>query len=265
MVSEVSCKNCGRRFKQKYRTQKFCSIKCANALNWKNQPRPVRLPSYSVDLAELLGIIFGDGYLSKYHFSVYLNKICDKEYSYFVVDLIKGIFRGIHVGSNVVDKNGVIVIQVSSKKICEYLRNIGFNPVRKIPRWIERSQDFMKPFIRGLFDTEGSVGFKRFAGRRGKYLYKQLIVTSRNKNLLDFLPKGLKKLGFSPTMNSRKNIYISNQKDIKRFVQEIGLHNPKLINKIALEDQNGFGIRRGRGAQKWKRGRADECAALEMR
>ncbi len=99
---------------------------------------------------------------------------------------------------------------------------------------------FIKAAVRGLFDTEGSVGMKYFLGMHGTYLYKQLTVTNKNKNILRFLEESLHRFDYKPTKNSHKNIYVSNKKDIQRYLYDIGSSNPKIVRKIAAEEINGY-------------------------
>lgn len=260
------CKFCQRKFDKKYEAQVFCSLVCSNRYNLNNKNQ-VRVPCQkSVGLAELFGILLGDGSVTKYFSKIYLNRRADRDYVPFVKKLAQKIFKGASVTCRTRPGNGTAEIQISARAACDYLKSIGFDAKKRtIPSWIAQNQAYTKATIRGLFDTEGSVGIKYFRGKNGNYVYKQLAVTNKNQGILNFISKNLLALGFKPTMNSNKNIYISNLRDIGRFVREIGLHNPKLINKIAIRDYGSFKIRSGRGAQKWKRGRVAECAALEMR
>lgn len=260
------CKFCRKKFDKKYEAQVFCSLICSNRHNLNNKNRVTVPRRQSANLAEFFGILLGDGSVTKYFSKIYLNRIADKKYAPFVKDLAEKLFKGASVTYRERLGNGTIEIQISSREACDFLKNIGFDAKnRTIPLWITEKGSYIKATIRGLFDTEGSVGIKYFHGKNGKYIYKQLTVTNKNRNILIFISKNLAALGFSPTVNSGKNIYISNPRDIRRFIREIGLHNPKLTNKIAIRDYNGFKTRLGRGAQKWKRGRVDKRAALEMR
>ena len=260
------CKFCQRKFTKKYKAQIFCSLLCSNRYNLNNQNRVNTPLEHSVDVAEFFGILLGDGSVTKYYSKVYLNAKADINYAPFVKELAHKLFVGASVTFQKRPGEGTLEMQISSRTVCDYLRSLGFDAKKRIvPFWIIQNKDYVKATVRGLFDTEGSVGIKYFRGKNGNYIYKQLTVTNKNKNILSFISKSLIALGFSPTINSNKNIYISNLKDIERFVREINLHNPKLINKIAFKDHNGFEVRIGRGVQKRKRGRADECAALEMR
>lgn len=237
---KIKCKFCGSVFQKNYNLQKFCSVSCANKynLNHKNQ---VKLPRINKNLAELFGILLGDGSVTQYYAKIYLNRIADIEYVPFIKKLCTKLFPGASVTCRNRINLGTVEIQISSKDVCDYLRKIGFNAKeRKIPAWIIANKQFLKFTIRGLFDTEGSVGIKYFKGKTGNYLYKQLTVTNKNKNILGFLEKYLSKFGYKPTKNLRNNIYISNKKDILGYLSDIGSSNPKIIFKIKIKEINGF-------------------------
>lgn len=233
------CRNCRNAFCSKYKAQVFCSIICSNRYNLNNKS-VVSFPKFfSKELAELFGILLGDGGVEKYFVRVYLNRKADKGYPQKVILLFRKLFPKVKVTCLDRPKRGTEEVQVSSITLCNYLKEIGFDPkLRTIPDWITSNTEFTKAAIRGLFDTEGSIGVKFYSGKRGVSTYKQLTVTNKNKNILCFLEQGLKKLGYQPTKNSEKNIYISNQKDIERYFLEIGTSNPKMKRKFDEKFEN---------------------------
>lgn len=236
---QEKCRNCEGLFYSNYATQVFCSITCSNRFN-RNHKTPVSLPKkFSENLAELFGILLGDGGVEKYFVRIYLNRIADKGYSRHLILLIRKLFPKVKVTCLDREKRGTEEVQISSVDICNYFRKIGFDSkLRTIPAWIVDDIQFTKAAIRGLFDTEGSVGVKFYRGKRGICIYKQLTVTNKNKNILNFLEEGLKRLQYRPTEKSEKNIYISNRKDIERYFMEIGTNNPKLKKKFSKKFQN---------------------------
>ncbi len=245
---DIACKFCRQTFVKKYNSQSFCSLLCSNRFNLNNK-NIVKLPSkYSPELSELFGILLGDGSVTKYFAKVYLNAVADVEYVPFVKMLAQKLFPDAPVTIQQRPNAGTTEIQISSKDVCDYLRHIEFDAKeRYIPSWITNNSIFTRATIRGLFDTEGSVGVKYFRGKNGNYLYKQLTVTNKNKNILEFLEQSLTALGYKPTKKSQKNIYLSNKPDIDRYLDEISSHNPKIIRKIRTEEINGFlygGLRR---------------------
>lgn len=244
---ETRCKFCHRIFEKKYGSHQFCSLTCSNRFNLNNK-NTVTVPSkYSAELSELFGILLGDGSVTKYYAKVYLNAVADLEYVSFVQILAQRLFPRAPVTIQQRPNAGTTEVQISSKDVCDYLRRIEFNAKeRYIPSWIVNNDAFTKAVVRGLFDTEGSVGVKYFRGKHGNYLYKQLTVTNKNKNILGFLEQSLTALGYKPTKKSRKNIYLSNKPDIKRYLDEIGSHNPKIVRKIKVEKINSFSYGRVR-------------------
>ena len=183
------CKFCQKKFTKKYKTQIFCSLICANRYNLNNRNQ-VSIPLKSIEFAELFGILLGDGSVTKYYTKIYLNFKTERDYVLFIKKLAGKLFRGASVTCRQRPSEGTIEIQISSKAVCDYLRNRGFDGKKRIvPLWITKNKDFLKATIRGLFDTEGSVGIKYFRGKNGNHIYKQLTVTNKNENILRFIEK----------------------------------------------------------------------------
>ena len=238
--SNEQCKFCHGIFVKKYTNHKFCSLTCANRFNLNNK-RTVKLPGFSVKLAELFGIILGDGSVSKYFSVIYLNSIVDRGYVGYVSGLCESLFPGASVTVRRDTPKGTSDIQISSRDVSEYLKKIGFHTQRSaIPNWIANNKQRSTWCMRGLFDTEGSVGIKYFKGKRGSYMYKQLTFTNYNPVILNFVEGNLKDLGYKPTTKSTKNIYISNRKDIEKFTRDVGSSNPKIIEKLNCQEINNF-------------------------
>lgn len=239
MKKKKQCHLCKNVFPAQYKTQIFCSIVCSNRFNLNNKSRVSFPKKFSKELAEFFGVLLGDGGVEKYFVRIYLNRKADKGYPKKLMALIRKLFPKVKVTCLDREKRGTEEVQISSIDICNYLRNIGFDPkLRTIPDWILSNVEFTKAAIRGLFDTEGSIGVKLHHGKIGMCAYKQLTVTNKNQNILCFLEQELKELGYRPTKNSKKNIYISNREDIKRYFIEIGTRNPKLKKKFDEKFQN---------------------------
>lgn len=248
---KIACKFCYNLFKKQYGSQKFCSLVCSNRFNLNNKKYAVLPKKYSADLAEFFGIMLGDGSLTKYYLKVYLNRINDKNYVPFVVKLVQSLFPEKFISSIDCPRRGTNEIQISSTDITSYIQRIGFNPkTRKIPDWIRSNKNYSIATLRGLFDTEGTVGFKYFRGKRGNYFYKQLTVTNTNDNILTFVEEKLCELGFGNIKRSNHNIYISNKTDIAMYAKMIGSSNPKLTKKLEIQKIDEFTYTEG-----WQRGR----------
>lgn len=121
----------------------------------------VALPKkYSDDLAEFFGIMLGDGHVSHFQVTVHLgNK--EMEYAKYLCSLILSIF---HVEPKISTrkKTNYRDVYLGSTLITSWLFKQGLvsNKVKSqvgAPPWIFRKKAFMRRFLRGFFDTDGSV------------------------------------------------------------------------------------------------------------
>jgi hypothetical protein len=186
-------------------------------------------PEPSSLLAEFLGIMLGDGGVGPYQITIALNAITDADYADFVVDVIVQMF-GL-TPSQQTRKNACIII-VSSIELVEFLCQkglVGGNKVTHqvtLPLWIIERPDFAKACLRGLMDTDGSIYRASHTIAGTKYEHACLCFRNYSMPLLDSFHHILKSLGYHPTMG-RNRVYLYRQKEIKRYFEEVGTHNPK--------------------------------------
>lgn len=230
---ERLCAFCSKYYRSRSRVSKFCSVPCSNRAN-RNNTNYVTLPTCtSENLAELFGILAGDGSVTKYYLKIYLNRFTDAAYWPNVVALCKSLFPDVLVSGWERPTRGTYEIQISSRAVSEYLLQMGFDPKKRVmPSWIVANPKYARAAVRGLIDTDGTIGIKRYVGAAGTYVYAQITFTNRNANLLQFVEHTLIDNGFKPTRNAKKNIYISNARDIDRYMLEIGSSNPKFAKKL---------------------------------
>lgn len=184
--------------------------------------KDIKLPKkYSRDLAEFFGIMLGDGHLS--HFQVVVN-LGNKESSYanYVSLLIKKIFK---IQPKIsIRKTGYRDVYFGSTLITSWLLNEGLvhNKVKSqvgVPKWIFTNRDYMKAFLRGFFDTDGSV-YKLRCG-------VQISFTNYSYPILLSLQKMLFKLRYKSSNVSSDKIYLTKIDNIIRFFREIKPKNQK--------------------------------------
>ncbi|MBS3051435.1 MAG: hypothetical protein J4400_04785 [Candidatus Aenigmarchaeota archaeon] len=210
----------------------------------------------SEELAEFLGIMTGDGSINKYRFkggtaseysiSITCSFTDDKEYiDNFIVPLI---FRVFNIKLKPVKLKGQNTIRIitRSKGLFYFLKDIGFNIGPKdnieIPKFILKNKKFIIPFIRGLFDTDGSVSLKKQG-----HNYPVISVKQKSRKLVEQLELILKEMGFSmyteydTIVNDNRGfsskgsrIYINGRKNAKNWMGKIGFHNPKHIRKVEI-------------------------------
>lgn len=176
---------------------------------------------HTSSMAEFFGIMLGDGCIGPTQVMVTLgNKELD--YVNHVSKLITKLFS---ITPKVyIRKKGYYVVSFGSKKAVDWLlcNNLVRNKVRnqvKTPDWILEKKVFMQSFLRGFFDTDGSV-YKLHFG-------VQLCFTNRSQPLLNDIANSLKQLGYYPSRISRFQVYVTRKRQVQRFFKSINPANIK--------------------------------------
>lgn len=195
-------------------------------------------PRRSSDLAELLGIIFGDGHLSYYQVSVTTNSETDKEHAMFVKMLIEKLFVGVKVNIRKRLNQKALDIVTSSRNIVDFLKKLGMPAGDKlrsglqIPDWILKSRVYQKGFVRGLFDTDGCIYLDSHKIKDKKYYYIGWTITSYAAKLRNDIVGILREFNLHPTLtDSQKSVYLRKQADVVKYFKIIGSHNFKHLNR----------------------------------
>lgn len=184
--------------------------------------RDITIPKrYSNKLAEFFGIMLGDGNLSYYQVVVTLGT---KELAYaeYIVDLINNLFGARpKIGFR---KNNFKDVYLGCVDLTEWLRKEGlvYNKVASqvgAPRWVLSKKEYMENFLRGFFDTDGSVYRLRFG--------VQIAFNNKSEPLLQATHRMLKLLTYHPSKIAGPKIYLTKRNEVVRFFQEIKPANPK--------------------------------------
>jgi len=184
----------------------------------------IRIPNrYTKELAEFFGIMLGDGSLSHFQVMVTLGTKEDA-YAEYVCTLIEKIFK---VKPKIaIRKKGYKDVYLGSVKLSSWLLGKGlvYNKVQSqvgVPKWIFQNDDFMRAFVRGFFDTDGSV-------YRLKYGV-QISLTNKSLPLLFSLQDMLHRLQYKPSHVSSGKVYITSRSEIFRFFKEVKPKNNKHV------------------------------------
>ncbi len=180
----------------------------------------IKIPrKYTPALAEFFGIMLGDGKLSKYQIVVTFGSK-EPNYINYVVDLIQKIFYARpRVG---IRKTGYRDAYLGSIELSKWLSSQGlvYNKVLSqvnVPKWVFNKQEFMRGFLRGFFDTDGSIYKLRWG--------LQISFTNKSKPLLRSVRKMLICLGYNPSKMSDNRVYITKRNNVVRFIREIAPKN----------------------------------------
>lgn len=193
-----------------------------NKTHYRNQSRTVVVPTNrSAELAEFYGIMLGDGHISRFQIVVTLGT---KELNYveYVAALMSTLFKA--RPTIFVRKDGYRDVFLGSVDLIKYLKADGFvtNKVKyqvDIPSWIYEKTEWMNSFVRGFFDTDGSVYQLRYG--------MQVSFTNKSAQLLISLHKMLIALGYNPSAISTGRIYLTRRKDLQKFFSEVKPANAK--------------------------------------
>jgi len=206
--------------------------------------------SPSENLAEFIGILAGDGHVSfntkKYKILIIGNYFTDYDYFYnHTKTLIKNLFN---INPKIIKKKNQnsLVLYFNSKGCVSYMENMGYyKKLIKIiiPNWIKLNETYFLSFIRGLFDTDGSIFV---SDKKGAPNYPCIELTTicydlANivKNLLlkkNFKVPKIRSYYYSHSKNASLKVSLYGYSNLSKWLNEIGFSNEYKLNR-ALEYQ----------------------------
>ena len=217
-------------------------------LNSKGSLKEIKIPEKCEELAELVGIILGDGNIFSYKkgkkIGVYSVRIAgdykkDRDYHInYIKPLCTELFN-LNVKIQNFPKNNERFVSLYSKELVEYLNDLGLKSGNKIknkntiPKWIFENPNFLKACIRGLIDTDGSI----FRMSKKDPNLIRINFKNFNQELLKDTRNGFIRLGFHLSKIIRNNVfYLSRKDEIARYINEIGFSNNK--HQIRFQEFN---------------------------
>lgn len=198
--------------------------------------KKIYYPQKSSKLAELVGILIGDGGITNYQVTITLNKETDKKYTRYVVRLFRDVF---HLKPTIRERKNerIYEIVISSKNLVEYLLKLGLKKGNKIkqqidvPDWIKKYKKFKIACLRGLIDTDGSFYIDIHKIKNKHYFNSGIDFTTYSLPLFLSVKKILKDLNYHPT-GEKKHVRLRRESEIIRYFKEIEPNNPKHISKF---------------------------------
>jgi len=148
----------------------------------------VRQPQVSTELAELVGVILGDGHVGRYQVMVAFNSRKERAYARYVQRVIRDVFD---LSASLRERErSHLTLVVSGVHLIERLAELGLPSGDKltngadVPAWVFKREDLMRACLRGLVDTDGTVFFHRHVTRGYRYRHIGLGFTSYAPALL---------------------------------------------------------------------------------
>ncbi|MFA5767527.1 MAG: hypothetical protein WC919_06410 [Candidatus Paceibacterota bacterium] len=168
------------------------------------------------DLAELIGVVLGDGHIETFPRSESIAIFCNTRNKGFIKrykNLMQMFFEKEPHEAKVGLNGGCTRIRLYQNNISERLGiptgnrgDINF----QTPRWILKNKEYLKRYLRGLYEAEGS-----FCVHKPTSTYKFLF-SNRNESLLNNVHDGLVILGFHPH-RSKYQIQVSKKEEVYRI------------------------------------------------
>ena len=161
-------------------------------------------------LAEEIGIHLGDGFLSdkKYEYRLKGGKDEAEYYDIFINNLYKKLYN---LDVRIKEYESTYGFEVYSRAIWQFkVECLGISPGRKdsikLPKILKiNDKNILTAFIRGIFDTDGSVSFSNRYGL-GKY-YPTISISLKSEKLMLEIVEILTMLGFEPKLYRSKDYY----------------------------------------------------------
>jgi intein/homing endonuclease len=211
----------------------------------------------SEDLAYLCGIFAGDGSIgyrrkkNEYCLKVVGNPKDEKEFYHQIIGpKFKKVF-GVYPKMKYHDSKTTYGFSVYSKSINNYLNKViglpsGVKyPTLRIPEIFCKEKKLVIAFIRGVFDTDGCISFKK--GHKTYPNYPVINLTSKSSVFIKQISKFLSDIGikFSILYNYNQRdsriergfttisrIDVHGHKNLQRWIDKIGFYSPKHLDKI---------------------------------
>jgi len=196
------------------------------------------------ELAELVGILLGDGSLSlkennprtNNRLKISFNSRDDREYIYYVEKMIETLFDEkpkikFRKNENTAD------LFIFKKKIIDYLsKDVG---LKLSPKWNTAviPTEFMQyPFsldvLRGYFDTDGCLVTTNNNGTIYPRLEMKICPSPMQSQFIDILNENEFKFGVYPIGNGKVRVQLNGKGQLKRWIDLVGFSNSKHTMKI---------------------------------
>jgi len=201
----------------------------------REKSNPLKLPP-SKELAELIGIILGDGEIKKDgSIRIAFDHKKDKNFLYRRVFPLVNNLLGTKIGFESYKRicfwNMSFVKYL--KEYCNLKPGSKFENNWEIPKWCFEKKEYTSAVLRGLFDTDGYFGY---CNGSVELMYGRF--SDKSIKLVKSLEFALQSLNLKPitkqSNDGRFKIRICNKKEAIQFFKEIGSSNLRNICRFFL-------------------------------
>ena len=181
--------------------------------------QPIKQLRKEDKLAEIFGIILGDGNLCRNRIHISFDKRAKGYISY-----VRNLFReatGLYLRYNEINGTNQSYLYCYNQDLIKEFISLGLQRGDKItnqvsvPNWVKEKEIYSKRCLRGLIDTDGCIYFSK----RDKQIYIKF--TNFNKVLLDDFSQITKRLGYHFAHANKNNFCLYRKKEVARFIKDI--------------------------------------------
>lgn len=207
-------------------------------------PKEICIPKRSNKLAEFIGILLGDGGITKRQVTITLHKFDDKDFGMYTKNLISELFS---IEPSIFERESTLNLVISRTKLVNFLVDQGLQIGSKvrhqidIPEWIKKSVPCIKACVRGLFDTDGCFYIDRHRYKDKIYYNCAMNFSNRSLPILSFFKESLENIGFHPTQNTKFSVSLRREQEIFDYFKKVGSSNPKHKEKFQKYFQEKYG------------------------
>lgn len=195
----------------------FITNKIDNFSVWRKRQLKLRPKEYFAckhngDLAELLGVVLGDGYIGQHERTQVLRIVSNSNNQGFIERYSQLVDKVFAKTPSVISRktSQCVNITIYQKGIAERLHlqtGAKTHRIFILPEWIAVSRAYKIRFLRGLYETDGCL-----AHHEKTYTHK-FIFSNVNQSLLDLVFVLLCELGFHPT-KTKINVQLSRKEEV---------------------------------------------------
>jgi len=209
--------------------EKYRRLGCVVRKNFKKL-------TYSNELAELVGILMGDGGMTEFQTRITLSQKVDREYAKFVSILIKKV-----IGEKpywMERDDSTIELIISGVGLGDSLELIGLQRGNKVanqikfPKWIWKKRSYQIACARGLFDTDGGMYFHHHNSGGHRYRHFGASFTNRSMPLVEGFYEVMQNLEINAKRSGKERVYIYSLNEVVKYMKLIGSSNPKNHRKL---------------------------------
>jgi hypothetical protein len=192
-------------------------------------------------LAEFVGIMLGDGYISypkNQRIKISFNSLTDKDYFDYVNKLLIELFNAKTIKEHRKTENTSNLYLFQRQIIRFIINEVGLNPSPKwnkaiIPYWIIENKLELR-VLRGYFDTDGSVVITNNNGVVYPRLEMKICPSPMQKQFVQILKRHGFVFGVYDIGKGKIRVQLNGKKELRKWYDLVGFSNPKHAKKALV-------------------------------